>query len=220
MALLKIATMGNPVLRARSQEVADPTQPAIHALIRDMAETMADAGGVGLAAPQVHVPLRIVLFRLPPARLAAGDGAAGGDGAEEPPEDEGEGGEDLGPLHVLINPVVVPVGEEMALGWEGCLSVPRMRGVVPRHTQIRYRGVGPDGKPIQGEARGFHARVIQHECDHLDGILYPMRITDLRLFGFNDELDRHPIVLGGDEETEEKAEAAATADAPAPGGER
>jgi peptide deformylase len=205
MAILKIAKMGDPVLRAPAQEVPDPTQPPIRALIRDMLETMMDAGGVGLAAPQVHVPLRIVIFHEPPEATDtddvdeaedtedAGDEAADGAG----PEDD-----DPGPLHILINPVIEPLTDETAFGWEGCLSVPGMRGVVPRFTRIRYSGLGLDGKPISREAAGFYARVVQHECDHLDGILYPQRMTDLRLLGFNDELDRHPIELapGDDEE--------------------
>jgi len=200
MAILKIVKMGNPVLRAPAQEVPDPTQPLIRALIRDMVETMVDAGGVGLAAPQVHVPLRIVIFHEPPEDMEgedagdsedAGDfedsGDAVADGAG--PEDD----DDPGPLHILFNPVIEPLTEETAFGWEGCLSVPGMRGVVPRFTRIRYSGLGLDGQPIVREAEGFHARVVQHECDHLDGIVYPQRMTDLRLLGFNDELDRHPL---------------------------
>lgn len=208
MALLKIARMGNPVLRARAEEVADPTAPAIRALVSDMVETMADAGGVGLAAPQVHVPLRLVIFHLPPARLTAEDGAEGEEVAEaEQAEEvadaatEAAGAEDeagaLGSLHVLINPVITPLSEETAPGWEGCLSVPRMRGVVPRFIHIRYAGLDLAGHAFEREARGFHARVVQHECDHLDGILYPLRMADLRLLGFNDEWDRHPIGLPG-----------------------
>ena len=113
-----------------------------------------------------------------------------------------------GPLHVLINPVITPLSDEMAPGWEGCLSVPRMRGVVPRHTHIRYSGIGLDGHPFEREARGFHARVIQHECDHLDGILYPMRMADLQLLGFNDEWERHPIGLPAADQAAENGAAA------------
>jgi peptide deformylase len=201
MAILKIARWGNPTLRTPAQPVADATATAIHALVHDMVETMADAGGVGLAAPQVHVPLRIVVFHLSPERLAAEDGPPAESPAEDPPvENENDGDDDsddppVGSLHVFINPVITPEGEEEALGWEGCLSVPDMRGVVPRFTRVRYTALGLDGKPIEGVAEGFHARVIQHECDHLDGILYPMRMTDLQLLGFNDELGRHPIGL-------------------------
>ena len=191
MAILKIAKMGDPVLRAPAQEVPDPTQPSIRALVRDMVETMVDAGGMGLAAPQVHVPLRIVIFHEPPEATDADDAEDAEDAAADGtgPEDD----EDPGPLHILVNPVIEPLADETAFGWEGCLSVPGMRGVVPRFTRIRYSGLGLDGKPITREAEGFHARVVQHECDHLDGILYPQRMTDLRLLGFNDELDRHHL---------------------------
>jgi peptide deformylase len=202
MAILKIARMGNPVLRAPARPVADPTAPAIRALVSDMVETMLDAGGVGLAAPQVRVPLRLVIFQLPQERLVAQDSTDGADAdVEGDPEGDADGApadaEHL-PLHVLINPVITPVGEDTALGWEGCLSLPRMRGLVPRHTHIRYSGIGLDGKPFEREARGFHARVVQHECDHLDGILYPMRMTDLSLLGYNDEWARAPLEIAAD----------------------
>src|SRR6266851_8374772 len=177
MALLKIAHMGHPVLRARSTEIEDPTAPWVRRLVEDMVETMEDAGGTGLAAPQVHMPYRIVVFRV---------------GAERLTELPGDTEQDL---TVLINPVIEPVGTERALGWEGCLSVPGLRGVVPRDLYIRYRGYGLDGAPIEREAAGFHARVVQHECDHLDGILYPQRMTDHRLLVFVEELQRHPIDL-------------------------
>lgn len=175
MALLKIARMGNPVLRTRAAEVADPTAPWVRRLVADMIETMADAGGTGIAAPQVHAPHRIVVFEVGGERITD----LPGDGEQE--------------LTVLINPVVEPVGEERVLGWEGCLSVPGLRGVVPRYLRVRYRGVGLDGETIAREAAGFHARVVQHECDHLDGILYPQRITDHRMLGFVEELQRHPL---------------------------
>ncbi len=177
MALLKIARMGNPVLRARAAEVEDPTAPELRHLVDDMLETMADAGGTGLAAPQVHVPLRLVVFFVGPERLTGLPGDTEQD------------------LTVLINPVIEPFGDERAFGWEGCLSVPGLRGVVPRHLRIRYRGQGLDGSVIDREAAGFHARVVQHECDHLDGILYPQRMTDHRLLMFVEELQRHPIDL-------------------------
>jgi len=177
MALLKIARMGHPVLRASAAPVEDPAAPWVRQLVEDMLETMDDAGGTGIAAPQVHAPHRIVTF------FVAGERTTDlpGDGEQ--------------PLTVLINPVVEPVGDETALGWEGCLSVPGLRGVVPRHLQVRYRGIGLDGKPIEREAAGFHARVVQHECDHLDGILYPQRMTDHRLLVYLEELQRHPIDL-------------------------
>jgi peptide deformylase len=177
MALLKIARMGNPVLRAVAAAIDDPTAPWVRRLVDDMLETMEDAGGTGLAAPQVHVPYRLVIFRVGPERLT-----------DQPGDTEQD-------LTVLINPVVEPVGSGRALGWEGCLSVPGLRGVVPRHLHIRYRGIGLDGAAIEREAAGFHARVLQHECDHLDGILYPQRMTDLRLLFYIEELQRHPIDL-------------------------
>jgi peptide deformylase len=177
MALLKIAKMGNPVLRSRAVEVGEPTAPWVRTLVEDMLETMEDAGGTGIAAPQVHAPHRIVVFRV------------AGERASDLPGDGDQ------PLTVLINPVIEPVGDEIALGWEGCLSVPGLRGVVPRHLRVRYRGLGLNGQPIEREAAGFHARVVQHECDHLDGILYPQRMTDHRLLVFTEELQRHPIDL-------------------------
>ena len=177
MALLKIARMGNPVLRAPAAAIEDPTAPWVRRIVGDMIETMEDAGGTGLAAPQVHQPWRIVVFFVSGERLT------------EMPGDVAQG------LTVLINPVVEPLGRERAFGWEGCLSVPGLRGVVPRHLRIRYRATGLDGETIDREAEGFHARVVQHECDHLDGILYPQRMTDLRLLVFLEELQRHPIDL-------------------------
>jgi peptide deformylase len=177
MALLKIARMGNPVLRARAAEVDDPKAPWVRQLVEDMLETMDDAGGTGIAAPQVHAPHRVVVFFV------------GGERTSDLPGD----GEQ--PLTVLINPVVEPLGAEMALGWEGCLSVPGLRGVVPRYVRVRYRGLGLNGETIEREAAGFHARVVQHEFDHLDGILYPQRMTDHRLLVYTEELQRHPIDL-------------------------
>ncbi len=166
--------MGHPVLRRRAQEIENPTTPEIHGLIRDMLETMEDADGAGLAAPQVHVPLRLVMFHVPQDRA----------------EDEGQ--ERRVPLTVLINPVIEPLTDKTELGWEGCLSVPGLVGAVPRFTRIRYRGVTPDGGAIDRTAEGFHARVVQHECDHLDGILYPQRMTDLSLLMFRDQMRYQP----------------------------
>ncbi|HZK89942.1 MAG TPA: peptide deformylase [Stellaceae bacterium] len=177
MALLKIARMGHPVLRARAAEVEDPKAPWVRRLVEDMLETMEDAGGTGIAAPQVHAAHRIVVF------FVAG---------ERTSDLPGDGPQDL---TVLINPLVEPIGDETALGWEGCLSVPGLRGVVPRPLRVRYRGVGLDGETIERDAAGFHARVVQHECDHLDGILYPQRMTDHRLLVYLEELQRHPIDL-------------------------
>jgi len=240
MAILKIAKMGDPVLRARAQEVPDPTAPQIRALIADMVETLMDAGGVGLAAPQVHVPLRIVIFRQPSeaaedAEDAGGPGDAGAEDTGNPgdaaaataanragPGDDGPGDADPeneapGPLRILVNPVIETLSDEIALDWEACLSVPGMRGVVPRFTRIRCSGLGLDGKPATFDAEGFHARVVQHECDHLDGILYPQRMTDLRLLGFDDELDRHPLEFAPADDGDPKPGAAETETAMAEG---
>jgi peptide deformylase len=179
MALLKIARMGHPVLRDAASIVQDPTAAWVRRLADDMVETMEDAGGTGIAAPQVHQPFRIVVFRVAGDRLTELPG--------DVPQD----------LTVLVNPVVETLGEERVLGWEGCLSVPGLRGVVPRYLRVRYRGTGLDGEVIEREVEGFHARVVQHECDHLEGILYPQRMTDHRLLVFLEELQRHPIDLAG-----------------------
>ncbi len=171
MSLLKIARMGHPVLLGRAAEVDDASAPEIQALIGAMAETMADAGGVGLAAPQVHVPLRLFVFHVPASR--------------------GEEGVAL-PLRAVINPVITPVEEAgKELGWEGCLSIPGLRAAVPRWKEIRLSGVNEEGQPFEETLSGFAARVVQHEADHLDGVLYPMRMEDFRLFGYNEELDRY-----------------------------
>ena len=172
MAILKIARMGHPVLLEKAAPVGDPTAPEIRRLIVDMIETMEDAQGAGLAAPQVHVPLRLFVFRVPPGRT-------------EPAEGDGEM-----PTTVVINPVLELLGDETVMRWEGCLSIPGLRAAVPRHARVRYGGVGVEGQPVGAEATGFHAGVVQHEHDHLDGILYPMRMTDFSLFGFNEELAR------------------------------
>ncbi|MBY0331918.1 MAG: peptide deformylase [Acetobacteraceae bacterium] len=161
MAILKIARMGHPVLLRRAEPVADPTAPELRRLVADMHETMADAAGIGLAAPQVHEPLRLFVFHVP----------------------GGEPG-------VLINPILSPLGEETEDGWEGCLSIPGLRGCVGRWKRLRYEGVDTEGRPVAGEAEGLLARMMQHETDHLDGILYPMRMEDFSLFGFTEELAR------------------------------
>jgi peptide deformylase len=178
MAILKIARMGNPVLLRKCDPVADPEAPEIRRLVADMMQTMEDAPGVGLAAPQVYQPLRLFVFRVP-----------GGRASEDPDDIE------LGNT-VLINPSVELIGEERVLGWEGCLSIPDLRAAVPRATRIRYRGVDCDGTVIEREVSGFHARIVQHEYDHLDGILYTMRMTDFRYFGFNEELNRATAAQG------------------------
>ena len=193
MAILKIARMGHPVLGRPALPVADPAAPAIARLIEDMVDTLVDAKGAGLAAPQVHVPLRLVLFRVPPGREMAREESDGG----ESDGGESDGGEsDSAPAPalesptVLINPEIEPIGESMVEDMEACLSLPGLAGMVPRHDRIRYRWTDTEGRTHECEAWGFHARVVQHECDHLDGILYPMRMTDLSTLSFASELGR------------------------------
>ncbi|MFP5513096.1 MAG: peptide deformylase [Alphaproteobacteria bacterium] len=166
MPVLPIARMGNPVLRKIAQPIADPTDPAVARLAADMIATMLDAPGVGLAAPQISESRRIVVFRVP--------------------ADRGEGEEVANT--VLVNPVIEPLSDDKLLGWEGCLSIPGLRGLVPRYGRIRYRGFGLDGARIEREASGFHARVVQHEVDHLDGVLYLDRMDDLRLLVCTEEM--------------------------------
>jgi peptide deformylase len=174
MAILKIARMGHPVLARRAEPVADPSAPEIRRLVADMVETMIDANGAGLAAPQVHVPLRLVVFQAP-------------EGRSDPGLSEEERFDHTAPLTVLINPEVEIVGHELEGGWEGCLSVPGLRGFVERPYHIRYRGFDHEGNRVERTAKGFHARVVQHECDHLDGILYPSRMNDLTKLIFESE---------------------------------
>ena len=172
MAILKIARMGHPVLRRRADEVPDPSAPGIRRLVADMVETLHDINGSGLAAPQVHIPLRVVIFHVPAHRAQS----------DTLPRPEG--------MTALVNPVIEKLGDDVESGWEGCLSVPGMMGSVPRARRIRYSGFTPEGEPVAREADGFHARVVQHECDHLDGILYPQRMTDMSLFGFVEEMQK------------------------------
>jgi peptide deformylase len=173
MAILKIARMGHPVLLAKAQAVEDVAAPEIRLLLRDMAETLDDAGGVGLAAPQVFRSLRLFIYHVPPGR---------------------DGGTAV-PLTAVFNPVLTPLSDAMALGWEGCLSIPGLRAAVPRHAHMRLRGLGADGAEIDRQVSGFEARIIQHETDHLDGLMYPMRMKDFRYFGFNEETERFPMEL-------------------------
>jgi peptide deformylase len=177
MAILKIARMGHPVLNTPAHPVANPRAPEICRLINDMVETMIDANGAGLAAPQVHVPLRVVVFQAPGERSDPGLGQA-------------EAFDHAAPLTVLINPEIAILDPATEGGWEGCLSVPGLRGWVERPAHIRYRGIGIEGETIERVARGFHARVVQHECDHLDGRLYTSRLADLSRLIFESEL-RH-----------------------------
>ena len=177
MAILKIARMGHPVLSEICAPVRDPASAEIKRLIADMIETMEDANGAGLAAPQVHVPLRLVIFQAPAAR-------------SEGRMDGLEAFDHTAPLTVLINPVIEILDSTLEGGWEGCLSVPGMRGWVERPRHIRYSGYDADGQRIDRTARGFHARVVQHECDHTDGILYPQRMRDISKLIFESEM-RH-----------------------------
>jgi len=160
--------MGHPVLREKAKPVEKFGTPELRALLEDMKETMAAKNGAGLAAPQIGVGQRVVIF--------------GVDKNPRYPDAEEV------PFTVLVNPKLVMLTREVEEDWEGCLSVPGMRGVVPRYTKLRYSAFDIEGNPIEREAEGFHARVVQHECDHLDGILYPQRMTDLSKFGFNEEL--------------------------------
>ena len=161
--------MGDPRLWQKARPVAVFATPDLHILIADMEETMHHLDGAGLAAPQIGVGLRVVIF--------------GFENNPRYPEAESV------PYTVLINPVLTPLTDEVEEGWEGCLSVPGLRGLVPRWRTLRYTGFDLFGNPIDRSVEGFHARVVQHECDHLEGILYPMRIRDLRSFGFTDVLD-------------------------------
>jgi peptide deformylase len=183
MAILKIARMGHPVLVQRAQPIEDPSAEEVRRLAAEMAETMLDAEGIGLAAPQVHRSLRLILF------LDADDRA----------EVQGR------PPLALINPEVEPLDDTLESGWEGCLSIPGLRGVVPRYARIGYRGLTLDGGTIEREAQGLHARVVQHEIDHLDGILYPMRMTDLRELTFETEL-KYFLTKSDEEEPHEPAD--------------
>lgn len=168
MAEQRVLKMGDPRLHRIAEPVQSLGTSELHELVRDLWDTMAARNGAGIAAPQIGVNLRVVVFaiQLNPRYPDA----------------------DPVPETVLVNPVLTPIGEAIDEGWEGCLSVPGMRGLVPRYTQLRYTGTDTDGNPVDRTVDGFHARVVQHECDHLDGVLYPQRITDLSKFGFEDEL--------------------------------
>jgi peptide deformylase len=168
MAVREVLRMGHPVLREKAKPVEEFGTPELRQLLEDMKETMAAKNGAGLAAPQVGVSQRLVIF--------------GVDHNPRYPDAEEV------PFTVLVNPKLVMLTREVEEDWEGCLSVPGMRGVVPRYTKLRYTGFDIEGNPIERVAEGFHARVVQHECDHLDGILYPQRMTDMSRFGFNEEL--------------------------------
>lgn len=169
MTVHTILKMGDPRLLAKARPVETFDTPELHRLIADMEQTMAAANGAGLAAPQIGVDLQVVVF---------------GTGAPNPRYPDAP----VVPKTVLLNPLITPLSEEEEEGWEGCLSVPGLRGVVPRWRRIRYQGLDLQGRPIDREAEGFHARVVQHECDHLDGTLYPMRVRDFSKFGFTEVL--------------------------------
>ena len=163
-----VLRMGDPRLLQPSAPVTAFGTPELAALLADLRDTMAAENGAGLAAPQIGVALQVVIF-----------------GVERNPRYPDA---ESVPYTELVNPVLTPLGGEMEEGWEGCLSVPGLRGVVPRYTRLHYAGFDPHGRRIEREASGFHARVVQHECDHLQGILYPMRMRDFRQFGFTDVL--------------------------------
>ena len=169
MTVREILKMGDARLLRIAEPVPAFDTPELHALIADMRETMAAVNGAGLAAPQIGVNLQVVIFGSPHAN------------PRYP-------GRPLVPPTVLINPVITPLGEDLEEDWEGCLSVPGLRGVVPRHARIRYTGFDERGQAIDRTVDGFHARVVQHECDHLIGKLYPMRVRDFTRFGFTDIL--------------------------------
>jgi len=164
--------MGNPLLHETASLIEDPQSNEIRTLVDVMQVSMEAAGGVGLAAPQIGVPLRLIIFNVPGERLEKEDGVA----------------RSGIPQTILINPEIEYIGDDTALGWEGCLSVPGLRGLVPRHTHIRYRGLDLQGRLIERDAVGFHARVVQHEFDHLDGILYPERMDDLTNLVYESEI--------------------------------
>lgn len=171
MAVREVLRMGEPVLLQKAAAVEAFNTPELHALIQDLEDTMKHMNGAGIAAPQIGVSQRVVIF-----------GQKETDTAINPRYPDA----DAVPYTVLINPVLTPLGTTMEEGWEGCLSVPGMRGIVPRFQRLHYAGYDQFGNKIDRLVSGFHARVVQHECDHLDGILYPMRIADLKHFGFSD----------------------------------
>lgn len=169
MAVRPLLKMGDARLLRVAEPVADVSAPELVSLLQDMRDTMADAQGAGLAAPQIGVNLQVVIF---------------GSGQPNPRYPQAP----VVPPTVLINPVLTPLGDEKVSDWEGCLSVPGLRGQVPRWLRVRYQGLDDTGQPIDRSVEGFHARVVQHECDHLQGKLYPMRMTDFAQFGFTDVL--------------------------------
>ena len=168
MAIKEILKMGDPRLLEKSKPLKDPNAVDLDQLIQDMIDTMEANDGAGLAAPQIGINIQLVIF-----------------GFKK--NDRYPDAEEV-PFTVLINPKITPIGDEIEDGWEGCLSVPGLRGVVPRYKKISYQGIDQYGKKIERKVDGFHSRVVQHECDHLFGILYPMRIQDFTKFGFHEVL--------------------------------
>ncbi|MDY6979167.1 MAG: peptide deformylase [Pseudomonadota bacterium] len=177
MPVKEVLKMGHPLLRQVAEPLSEFNTPELEALITDMLDTMQALDGAGLAAPQIGVSQRVVIFEV----------------AANPRYPDVESV----PRTILINPVITPLDEEQETGWEGCLSVPGLRGLVPRYTRVRYSGVDEYGVAIEREVSGFHARVVQHEVDHLDGILYPQRMTDMQYFGFEEELVQYGIPGSG-----------------------
>ncbi len=185
MSVLKVARIGHPVVRATARELTpeEIRSPEIQRLIDDMRTTMYEYEGVGLAAPQIHESLRLAVLEVPGSDKRAEEGVA---------------------FTVLVNPKITPLGPETVDGWEGCLSIPDLRGLVPRFARLRLDALDRQGKPYTVEAEGFHARVIQHECDHLEGNVYLDRMRDMRTLSFIKEL--HDYTLGGHEDEEEEYE--------------
>lgn len=196
MAICEIKKMGNPVLAMVAEPVTDPRAPEIRQLVNDMRDSLAAVGGVGLAAPQIGVSLQVILFAVPAARLAKEDGTE---------EDETDAPEDIAET-ILINPKLSFPSSVITKGWEGCLSVPGWRGLVPRHEDLVYSGYDLEGKMIERAVSGFHARIVQHEYDHLIGRLYPTRMTDLGYLVYESEWQafmQHQIDAAGREKDSE-----------------
>jgi peptide deformylase len=179
MSILKVARIGHPVIRnaARTVETGSISSSGFQKLLDDMVETMREYDGVGLAAPQIHVPLRVAVIEIPAA------------------DERGKGGV---PLTVLVNPTVTPLDSREIVGWEGCLSIPDLRGQVPRYQKVRLEALDRQGRPFAAEAADFFARVIQHECDHLDGSVYVDRMRDMKSLAFLSEFERFVLAAHGD----------------------
>ncbi|MEM7442044.1 MAG: peptide deformylase [Pseudomonadota bacterium] len=183
MTLLKITQIGHPVLRQVAKPVSDVSDPALQQLMDDMVATMLDAPGIGLAAPQVYHSTRLIVFSIPAERL----------GPDDPPAPD--------EISILVNPEFESLDDEQVTDVEGCLSIPQLRGLTPRFQRIIYRGLDREGRPIEREAEGIHARVVQHEIDHLDGVLFLDRMCDLKALAVDDEL--HHVLRRTEQEREE-----------------